>query len=317
MSQVRAANSTKSSFEVPKSYVKTSPFERVSSLLLTVVAALVLTVGVLSMSFVSKTKFKPPEPIAIELTEDPGGSEDGAAGETLRVDSALPEVPDASPDAEVVSDVRETAGTFEAFSEIATSMVASGEGSGGGSMSVDAGTLESEVGLRNAGTPGSAKGTGRRPLGRGKGKGGFPREDRWNVRFSSLGSIDEYAKQLDYFGIELAAVVNGKMTYLSEFTGARPKMRTVASGKDETRLYFTWQGGERKQADVQLFRKAGLDVGNAPLLHFYPKATEDALALLEFKYKNRKANEIRRTFFEVNPTKAGYEFSVVRQTYLK
>lgn len=284
-------------------YMKTTSFEQASSLLVSILGALGLLVLFLSVAWFAVQKPKPREPVMIELIEDPGGSEDGAPDETLRIDAPLPEVADATP-AEIEAEERDVEQSFENVLELADEAVAQTE-------------AQFDAGVQNAGKPGSASGTGRRPLGRGKGSGGFPREDRWLVRFGSLSAIDEYAKQLDFFGIELGVVLNGKLTYISNLSAARPTVRTVSGGKDESRLYFTWQGGSRKQADVQLFRKAGIDVGSAPLLHFYPKPTEDALAQLEYKYRQRTAKEIRRTFFEVIPTKAGYDFEVVRQTYLK
>src|SRR5262249_48124894 len=176
-----------------------------------------------------------------------------------------------------------------------------------------------DMGVRNpAGQPGSAEGTGRRPLGSGPGSGGgFPREQRWLVRFGDQANLEEYARQLDYFGIEFGAVVGEKLVYISKLASARPQMRTATGGADEKRLYMTWRGGGRKQADLQLFRKAGVEVGAGVIFHFYPKETEDRLARLELAYRNRRANDIRRTFFSVNRVEGGYEFSVAHQTYLK
>ncbi|MFN9373089.1 MAG: hypothetical protein ACK6D3_14505 [Planctomycetaceae bacterium] len=288
---------------IHRPYMKTTSYETVSSGLISFLGALGLLVMLLAVAWFSVQRPVMRDPVIIELVEDPGGSEDGAPDETLRVDAPLPEVSDATP-AEVEAEERQVEQSFESVLELAEQAVTQTE-------------AQFDSGVQTTGKPGSASGTGRRPLGRGNGKGGFPREDRWYVRFSTLGSIEEYAKQLDFFGIELGAVLNGKLTYISQLSNARPAVRTASAGKDETRLYFTWQGGNRKQADVQLFRKAGLDIGNAPILHFYPKKTEDLMATLEFRYKNRKASEIRRTFFEVQQSRAGYEFEVVRQTYLK
>jgi hypothetical protein len=289
--------------KVQRPYMRTTSLEQASSALWSIVGALAMFTLFLALAwFGSQPKeFRPP--VAIELVEDPGGSEDGSPDETLRVDAPMPEVSDATP-AEVEAEERDVEQSLENVLELAEQAVAQTE-------------AQFDVGVQNTGKPGSASGTGRRPLGRGNGKGGFPREDRWFVRFGSASGPDEYAKQLDYFGIELGTVLNGKLTYISKLSNGVPAVRTVAQGKDETRLYFTWQGGARKAQDVTLFRKAGIDVGNAPLLHFYPKATEDALAQLEYLYRKRKASEIRRTFFEVVPAKSGYNFEVVRQTYTK
>src|SRR5262249_15740338 len=184
-------------------------------------------------------------------------------------------------------------------------------------------TFETEtpagVGPRRVGNPGSARGTGNKPvLGSGTGLGGFPREQRWFIRFADQEeSVDEYAKQLDFFGIEFGAIIGGKLVYISNFTAPRPAQRTESSGAGEKRLYMTWQGGGRKQADLQLFRKAGIDVGNGVIFHFYPKETEDRLAQLERAYRNRVANDIRRTYFSVERTQRGYQFTVSHQNYLK
>jgi hypothetical protein len=154
-------------------------------------------------------------------------------------------------------------------------------------------------------------------LGSGTGTGGYPREQRWLVRFGDLQSVDEYARQLDYFGIELGALVGGKLNYVSKLSNAQPRLQTATSGANEKRLYMTWQGGNRKQADVQLLKKAGVEVGSGTIFHFYPKETEDRLALLELNYRNRRASDIRRTYFAVKRGDAGYDFEVIRQTYLK
>jgi hypothetical protein len=241
--------------------------------------------------------------------EFPGGVEDGSPDETLRVDSPLPEIPDATP-GDVVADETEVEQSLDNVVELAV------EAAG---QEVVFPQAEKRFGLssKSAGKPGSASGTGRRALGSGPGIRGFPREQRWYVRFGDQQSLDEYARQFDFFGIELGAIVDGKLVYISRLSQPRPAIRTADSGSGETRLYMTWQGGSRKQADLQLFAKAGINVGTGAIFHFYPKQTEDQLAVLELNYRNRKASDIRRTYFTVNPAAKGYEFTVVRQTYLK
>jgi hypothetical protein len=152
----------------------------------------------------------------------------------------------------------------------------------------------------------------------GPGKSGFPREQRWFVRFSEGSTLNEYARQLDFFGIELGALLpGGRMVYLSDVTSDRPKVREATSGADEQRLYMTWQGGERRKADLELFRKAGVDIAGGIVFHFYPPATEAMLARLERDYRNRPADQIRRTYFVVRPGAAAgqYAFEVTRQSY--
>jgi hypothetical protein len=247
----------------------------------------------------------PPRPAAIpvEIVEISGGAEDGAVGETLRVDAPAPEAADAS-NAQFPSEANEIQETFDSVLELANEAVSQTE-------------RQFEMGTRNSGKVASAKGTGRRGLGVGPGSGGIPREQRWFVRYADQQTIEEYGRQLDYFEVELGTIKDGKLLYLSKLSAPRPTVRSVDSGASEQRLYLTWQGGARKSADLQLFQRAGIDVGSGVIFQFYAKATENQLARLELDYKNRKAEEIRRTYFVVNRTSAGYEFAVSNQTYVK
>ena len=169
------------------------------------------------------------------------------------------------------------------------------------------------------GRRGTPDGTGRRPLGLGPGDGGgVAVENRWFIKFADEISLSEYAKQLDFFGIELGAVLpEGKLVYLSRLTEAKPQIREANSGKDEKRLFMTWLGGNRRQADLKFFEKAGIALGGGNVMHFYPEKTEKMLANLEFRAANRSVKEIRRTYFVVINDKQGYNFSVTRQTFLR
>jgi hypothetical protein len=247
---------------------------------------------------------EPPAPaLPVEMIDLAGGSDDGSIDETLRVDSPAPESPDATI-AEIAAEESEIQEALDTVMELADEAAAQTE-------------RQFELGTRNAGKLGSAQGTGRRALGSGTGIGGIPREQRWFVRFGDQQSLDEYARQLDFFGIEFGAIVGRDLIYVSNLSAAKPVLRTVSSGTDEGRLYMTWQGGGRKQADLQLFKKAGVDVGAGSIFHFYPKGVENVLARLEVEYRKRRAEEIRRTYFSVDSANAGYEFVVTRQTYLK
>lgn len=285
--------------------LRVTRYEQVSAFLVAIMAGLVVVVGLLSFAWYTTRAPKPKEPVPVELIEFTGGSEEGAVGETLRVDSPLEANPEAGA-VESASDEPEVRESLDNVLELTDAAVTQIE-------------RQFDMGVRaTVGQPGSAEGTGRRPLGSGPGSGGgFPREQRWMIRFGDQTNLDAYARQLDYFGIEFGAVVDGKMVYISQLASPRPVMRTVASGAGEKRLYMTWRGGSRKQADLQLFRKAGIEVGTGVLFHFYPKNTEDRLARLELAYRKRRANEVRRTFFAVNSVEGGYEFAVVHQTYLK
>ncbi len=276
-------------------------YDWVSSWAISLFFCLLVTCSMVVVIWVANRTPKPPEAVPVQLVELPGGFEDGTPGETLRVDSPEPETRDASP-VETSDDHVEIAQAIESvvqMSETATQQV----------------QQQFETGIQNSGKIGSAKGTGRKALGSGNGTGGFPREQRWFVKFGERAALDEYAKQLEFFGIELGALLpDGRLVYLSKPTAAVPSVRYVNSGAAEARLYMTWQGGERRSADVQIFAKASIDIrGDTVIFHFYPKNTENTLAQLELDYRHRQSSQIRRTYFAVEPEGGGYKFSVYRQ----
>jgi hypothetical protein len=171
---------------------------------------------------------------------------------------------------------------------------------------------------KTTGIPGSAEGTGGRPLGSGgPGRGGAKREQRWFVEFGDKGDLKSYAAQLDFFGIELGALFQSesRLVYLSNLSQAAPAAREVKTGDSEKRLFMSWQDGseQRRAADLELFQKAGIDASPAVVMHFYPAAAEEMLATKEFEYGNKAATEIRRTYFQVKKAGTGYEFVVTRQ----
>lgn len=284
--------------------MKVTRYDRVSSFLIAVVASLVVGVLVVVSVWYSRRVPPPSELVPLEILEVSGGFEDGDPEETWNLQSPEPEDPSASlvdePTEQVA--VQEVLENVVELSERATEH------------------LEQVIAeaTANAGKLGSATGTGGRPLGLGPGTGGMPREQRWYVRFGDDNSLDEYAKQLDYFGIELGVLLpEGRLIYVSNLSGT-PKTRTVQSGKDEQRLYMTWQNGERREADLKLLARAGVSADRRSMIfHFYPPKTEQLLATLEFNYQKKPAHEIRRTYFLARKQGAGYAFEVTRQSLLR
>lgn len=278
-------------------------YDRVSSWAISIFVGLLFICSIVFFVWISGRPAKPIVAIPVELIESPGGFEDGSPDETLRVDSPEPETRDASP-VEATGDHAEIEAAIESVvqnSDAVTQQV----------------QQQFETGIQNVGKLGSAKGTGRRALGFGNGTGGMPREQRWFVQFGAKTSLDEYAKQLQFFGIELGALLpDGRLAYLSNLTNSSPQVRYVNTGSGEARLYMTWQVGERRAADVQLFGRANVTVrGDTTIFHFYPKNTENTLAQLEASYRGRPVKQIRRTYFAVEPEGQGYRFSVTRQIY--
>ncbi|MDA1013461.1 MAG: hypothetical protein O3A00_03285 [Planctomycetota bacterium] len=278
-------------------------FDLVSSMMSAIAGGLVLAVlGLVLMWIFSR----PPSPAAtgeLELIELPGGEEDGAIDETLKVESPeeLSQDPSLAND-DQESEIAEVLDNVMEVSDKATQMSQPTFSSGG----------------EHHGKPGSANGTGRAPLGAGGPGAGLGREDRWFISFNDKGTVDEYARQLEFFGIQLGALVPGKLVQISKVAQKPPSKVTKTTGKGmEKILRFNWQGGDRRRADVALFKRAAHNAQNELILHFYPSETENILAKLELAYRNRKATEIRRTYFVVRSEGSGYKFVVTRQTYLR
>jgi len=284
--------------------MRVTQYDQVSSTLIAVVLALIIAVLWLSIVWFTNRLPQTENDVALEMIELAGGAEDGSPDESLLVESPEDPVDDPSqietPTEE--NQVEEMLDSVVELSDKATQQV----------------QQQLQTDLSNSGKMGSAAGTGKRALGFGPGKKGLPREQRWFIKFSDRGSLNDYARQLDHFKIELGALLrNGQMIYLSKVASVKPVTRTASSGADEKRLYMTWQGGERRTSDLSLFKKAGHDVTGAILFHFYPKETENKLLSLEKQYRNKKFDEIRRTYFTVRNGRSGYEFEVTRQTYFR
>lgn len=284
--------------------MRVTQYDQVSSTLIAVVLALIIAVFWLSIVWFTNRLPQTENDVALEMVDLAGGAEDGSPDESLLVESPEDPIDDPSqidtPEDE--NQVEEMLDSVVELSDKATQQV----------------QQQMQTDLTNSGKVGSAAGTGKRALGFGPGKKGLPREQRWFIKFSDRGSLRDYAKQLDFFKIELGALLkNGKMIYLSNVSSDKPVSKMASSGANEKRLYMTWQGGERRTSDLSLFKKAGFDVTGAILFHFYPKQTENMLLSQEKQYRNKKFDEIRRTYFIVRGDRRGYNFEVTRQTYFR
>jgi hypothetical protein len=142
-----------------------------------------------------------------------------------------------------------------------------------------------------------------------------PRGGEWEVVFADDITVEEYARQLDYFKIEIAAVSkNGKIEYISNVSQRKPEKRLGHTTADY-RLHIGWKKGQLHAADRKLLAKAGISSGDKELWHFFQTETQAQLATLERTYADRSPSEIKRTRFEIRPADKGdgYEFVVIEQ----
>lgn len=169
-------------------------------------------------------------------------------------------------------------------------------------------------------TQGSGLGDSRPPGPLGEGDDIIPRGERWEIRYNS-NNLHAYARQLDFFHLELGAVGGGEpqVDYAANLAQPRPTARR-GPGDAEKRLYMIWTSGALRRFDRQLLEAAGIRTAGRIVVQFYPRAVEEGLARIELDHAQRNGKtsvkQIRRTVFGVRPQGAGgYEYYVISQTY--
>ncbi len=137
----------------------------------------------------------------------------------------------------------------------------------------------------------------------------------WEIRFPKGQTVETYAKQLDFFGIELAVVLpEGMLLYVSRLSADKPTTRT-GKAAEEKRFYLTWRGGELSLADLELLHRAGVEARNRVLLKLLPPELEKKLTELERQAAGPRAERVRKTRFDIRASDDGYEFVVVEQWF--
>ncbi|GAA4421819.1 hypothetical protein [Bremerella cremea] len=276
-----------------KDLARVSAYDQVSGLLVTLLLMVGTGVGVLFVIYLTTRNWETNVSIPVIIEPAPG-----------RGDHAMGVAQDLEPPGlEELEEVLEPQieASYEAVTDAVTSQEAALENVDGAAVSTDSGTGQGDS----------------RPLGpEGNGPDVVPRWERWQIEFSGS-DINNYAKQLDHFKIELGMAGGGQQTidYASKFSAGGPTRRT-ASGKEEDRLYFTWQSGSLREADLELLKRAGVDTRGRIPMQFYPPDTENLLAYIEQQYMGeRPLTTIQKTVFGIKPASGGYEFFVIRQMY--
>ncbi|HET6883882.1 MAG TPA: hypothetical protein VFI31_27255 [Pirellulales bacterium] len=278
-----------------------SAYEQVASMLLALLILLGSVAFCLFMAWLGmRVLFPPMKSVPVRIEQVGGGMESGFVGESMQLDSPTPQ--DIAAESDLTEpDLQETLQTV-------LEAVALRE------ADLDDPT-DSEEETPNKGG-GKQEGTGNRPgYGFGPGKPGIPPHMRGEISFGDGNTLDVYARQLDFFKIELGVYGPGRVTYAKNLSKGKPDVYTGPSGQ-EKRLYMSWKQGRLKEADRELIAKAGIPAAGKVVLQFYPDETEQLLLHLEHDYKGRDASTIRKTRFGVRPAGRGYEFYVMDQTYL-
>ena len=279
-----------------------SAYDQVAGILIAMLVIVGFIVGLMFLIWWSSRLWLPRPAIPVMVLEDVGGGGSGSGGGERPVEEefeepSTDEIPaTAEPKVEESLDAISLAATQpEVVAELTLGEMSSSSGNG----------------------EGTGQGDGRGPGPGGPGTSdGIPSWERWEVRLNAS-TLDEYARQLDAFKIELALAGGGSpvVTYVSNVSSAKPSVRT-GSPKDEKRLRFMHRSGALREADRRLVQKAGVDPAGKVIFQFYSPETYTALLTLENIHKGqRRIIEIRRTVFGVRQTAGKYEFYVIGQDY--
>jgi hypothetical protein len=282
--------------------MQVSTYDRVSSMML----ALLLTSGVaatlLFILWLGQHVLLPQVAVPVEITEV---SEDGEGGGDGR--PAGGSQLDTPSDEPFVGNDKDTTDLQQDMQVLSTDVAAK-------SVELDDPDLVAPTRHGSFGSGGGIYGGfgDGRGMGHGPGKPGWPRH--WEVMFTKA-TLDAYARQLDFFKIELAVLEpDSRITYAYNLAKPRPDTRVVSNpALNEKRYYLTWRNGEMQQADRDLLAKAGIEVGDRLILKFLPKEVELNLMGLERAFNNLTPKEISKTRFGVQPEGDGYKFYVLEQ----
>jgi len=277
--------------------LRVSPYERAASLMLALLVLVGLAVTCLFLIWLSNQI--PDRPQSVPVTIVPtGGYEQGEGTEGMQLDSPNPQ--EIAQESELEEpEFRESVAAIESL--IAALPV-----------DLDTPNLEDDPDMQGGG---QSEGTGDR-LAKGEGGGyggGVNVAQRWVIRFPEGSTLDEYARQLDSFGIELGVLGGSNQVTLAKNL-AKPRPDTYEKQRDqEDRLHMSWSQGSLQDADRQLLTRAGVNVDGRIILQFFPHELEVRMLGMELSYMNRKVHDIRRTFFGVRAQGGGYEFFVQDQ----
>ena len=265
--------------------LKVSRYDRVSSMLLALVILLGVVVFVLLVIWLTSRIFLRQTAVSVELVEL--GSGDGPLGGGMEL-------------AEPVDEEIEEPNVQQTLAMIAEAVALK-------TVQLDDPALSGRT------APGKGGGSGGSGEATGSGSG---TSRNWEVRFIKGNTLESYARQLDFFKIELGALLPGnKVAYAYNLAKRKPDTRTAAADQ-EKRYYLTWRSGELQEADRELLARAGIQSTGRIILKFLPPKLEAQLASMEKLRAGRHAEDVRRTRFEVRANGAGgYAFQIIDQSY--
>jgi len=277
--------------------MRVSRYDQVAGMLISLLILIGCAVGIMFIIWLTMTLVFRQKAVPIKLIENVAGRGDNPPGfERDMLAPGMEEMPElAEPQLEAA---------LEAVTNAVSSIAASTD------------VLQTDSAVTSGGEGG--RGDSRPPGPEGEGENIIPRWERWEVRWVSTG-ISAYARQLDYFKIELGAAGGSPlMDYAKDLSKSTPT-KYQGPSKAEKRLYMTWKGGTLQQFDRTLLARAGISTNRRIMFQFYPEIVEDQLAVIEKANADRlghnSVKEYLKTIFGVRAKGREYEFVVAEQRF--
>jgi hypothetical protein len=283
----------------PTPQLKTTSYDRASSWVISLLIMVGGLVIALLAIWLSRKLYDVPVTVQVRLAPGGGGVPDGVPGDVLHVDGPQRQ------------EIGEETDLIEPKVQEVMAMVVD-------AVARKVADLDNPIFTESdAGSGGGNPGNSRK---RGYGFGGGPGGGGpvWEMQYDER-TLAVYAQQLDFFGIELAAVGGDKdrIEYASGFTAGSPTRRSGTRDeemkRDPLRTYFTHRSGTVQKYDQQLLAKAGINTTRKIILQYYTEAQEQVLLRLQQQFRGLEQEQIAKTVFAVRPRGNGFEFYVVDQ----
>lgn len=137
------------------------------------------------------------------------------------------------------------------------------------------------------------------------------RIDRWVLTFETRNGSD-YLRQLEGLGAILAIPLEGDRYLVIRDLKQRPVRGNVENAADIQRIFWI---DDKPESVRSLAGALRLEQVPARIVAFFPDQLEDELLRKELAFRNRREEEIRRTYFRLDRRGGRFEPVVVDQTY--
>ncbi len=204
----------------------------------------------------------------------------------------------------------------EEFPEVETPQLANALEAVTTAVSTVRASLEERSGM--AAEMGAGSGFGSREGGPGTGGDSVPEYKRWIIQYES-DSLDTYAKQLDFFSIDIGVLhkTNKKIWRVSNLS-AQPTVTESSQQAEAKTLRFMHKKQKMLRWDQTLASKAGASIDNAITCQFYPEPTRQIIRDIEgaaLREAGRVVKDVRNTILKLENGPEGFTFTVVDLLY--